>query len=512
MRSLRIPSLLQRRLWLLCVLLGGTAITAEDALAADPPVVRVGSKAFTESIILGEIVTQTLRQQGLRAIHSRSLGDAATYQALVRGDIDAYTEYTGTLRQSIFKDRNITSRAELKTALAEEGLLMSEPWGFENSYSLGVMRDVATKLNLKTMSDLQGHPELRFGFTEEFLNRGDGWPPLREHYQLPQQNITSMAHELSYVALQAGDLDVVDLYTTDAEIPAYDLVALADDQDFFPEYAAVVLYRADLKTRVPAAVAAIKLLAGEIDEPTMQRLNSDVRIDKQSESAVAARFLNSTFGWEIAIVEDTWQRKLWRNTRQHLFLVGVAMLLGSLVAIPLGVIAYKYPRVGRVVLWSVSILQTIPALALLALMVPLLGIHEKPAIAALFCYSMLPIVRNTHAGLAGISPALRESAAALGLPSSTQLWRIELPLASPLIFAGLRTATVLSIGFATLGAFVGAGGYGEPILTGIRLQDTSEILQGAIPAAVLAITSELLFEWSERFLIPAGLRLPANAD
>ncbi len=442
---------------------------------------------------------------------SASLGDASTFQALVRGDIDVYAEYTGTLRNSIFARQNLASDAELPAVLAGLRLKMTSSLGFENSFALGTTRRLADRLSLGRISDLRHHPHLRLGFTESFLNRGDGWPSLQAHYQLPQTDLRGMAHDLAYVALESGDLDVIDLYTTDAEIVAYDLVALADDQQYFPRYEAVFLYRAELEERVPAAIVALRRLEGTINSARMRRLNAAVKVDRRSDAEVAAEFLQQQFGYEIEVRQRSFWSKLWDRTREHLFLVAVAMSLGSVVALPLGVVAYKRPVLGRFIVGLVSILQTVPALAFLALMVPLLGIKSPPAIAALFCYSMLPIVRNTHAGLAGIHPALRESAEALGLPAWTRLWRVELPLASPTILAGLKTATVLSIGFATLGAFVGAGGYGEPILTGIRLQDTSEILQGAVPAALLAVGSEFMFEWIERFVVPRGLRLKASS-
>ncbi|MGD2113086.1 MAG: ABC transporter permease, partial [Gammaproteobacteria bacterium] len=146
-------------------------------------------------------------------------------------------------------------------------------------------------------------------------------------------------------------------------------------------------------------------------------------------------------------------------------------------------------------------------LALFVFMIPLLGIGGPPAIVALFLYSLLPIIRNTYAGLRDIPPAIIESAEALGLPARARLRLVELPLATRAILAGIKTAAVINVGTATLGALIGAGGYGQPILTGIRLDDTALILQGAIPAAVLALLVQGLFELVERRLLPRGLRL-----
>jgi len=191
---------------------------------------------------------------------------------------------------------------------------------------------------------------------------------------------------------------------------------------------------------------------------------------------------------------------------EHLLLVGVSLLVAILVGVPLGILAARRRRVGQAVLAAVGVIQTLPTLALLVFMIPLFGIGAFPAVVALFLYSLLPIVRNTHAGMSGISSTLRESAEALGLPRGAMLRLIELPLASPLILAGIKSAAVINVGTATLGALIGAGGLGQPIFTGVRLDDVSLILQGAIPASLLALAMQGLFELAERLVVPRGLR------
>jgi osmoprotectant transport system permease protein len=166
----------------------------------------------------------------------------------------------------------------------------------------------------------------------------------------------------------------------------------------------------------------------------------------------------------------------------------------------------KRRRIGQAVLGIAGVLQTIPSLALLVFMIPLLGIGAAPAIVALFLYSLLPIIRNTAAGLAGIPPSIVESAEALGLPAGARLRVVELPMASRSILAGIKTSAVLNVGTATLGALIGAGGYGQPILTGIRLDHVGLILEGAVPAALLALAVQGLFEGLERWVVPEGLR------
>lgn len=477
-------------------------LLAAPATAQDAEVV-VGSKTFTEGVVLGEVVTQAARAAGAGATHRREIGGTRVlWSALLRGDIDAYPEYTGTLAEEIFAGEAVNSEAALSAALAREGIRMTAPLGFNNTYAVGMTDARAETLGITTVSDLAAHPDLRLGFSNEFLDRADGWPGLRAAYGLPQADVRGLDHDLALRALAAGDLDATDLYSTDAEIAAFGLRVLADDRDFFPRYDAVVLYRADTD---PAAVAAWDALAGTLSVDTMAALNARVRLDGQPEAVVAAGFLGARPAGGMAVAGRA--ERVWRRTREHLGLVGLSLLAAILVAIPLGVLAAKVSWLETPVLGVVSVAYTIPSLALLVFMLPLLGIGAAPALAALFLYSLLPIVRNTHAGLTGIAPVLRESAVALGLPASVRLWRIELPLASPSILAGVQTSAVINVGTATLGALVGAGGYGQPILTGIRLDNLGLILEGAVPSALLALAVQGLFSLAGRWGVPRGLRL-----
>ncbi|MCS6952350.1 MAG: glycine betaine ABC transporter substrate-binding protein [Bryobacterales bacterium] len=474
--------------------------------------VQVGSKSFTESVILGEIATQILRSSGVAATHRRQLGGTQVlWRALRRGEIDIYAEYTGTIAEEILAGSGVRGQEDLRRLLAASGVRMSGPLGFDNTYALGVKEELGARLGLRTISDLRRYPGLRFGFSNEFMDRADGWPSLRRHYGLPQRNVRGLDHDLAYRALASGALDVTDLYSTDAEIVYYGLRVLKDDWNHFPRYEAVLLYREDLLRRVPWAEPALKRLEGRISPEAMRDMNARVKLRREPESQVAAAFLSTNFGVGAQTPEETLAGRLARNTRDHLLLVGVSLAAAISIAVPLGVAAAKRPRLGHVVLAIAGIVQTIPSLALLVLLIPLLGIGEPPAVAALFLYSLLPIVRNTCTGLQDISPAIRESAAALGLPPLAQLWRIELPIASRAILAGIATSAVINVGTATLGALVGAGGYGQPILTGIRLDDFGLILEGALPAAALALLVQGLFEALQRLVVPKGLRLEPAA-
>ncbi len=489
-------------------LLAVLVASASGAAGAQAPGVTVGSKSFTESVVLGEVAAHAARAAGADAEHRREVGGTRVlWGALLRGDLDAYPEYTGTLALEIFADEDVGSAEALAAALAREGVAMTSPLGFNNTYAIGMAEGRAEALGIETVSDLARHPGLRLGFSNEFLDRADGWPGLRRAYGLPHRDVRGLDHDLAYRALDAGRLDAIDLYATDAEIPYYGLRVLEDDRAFFPRYDAVLLYRADLAARAPDVVAAWDRLAGTLSADAMAALNARVKLDGEAEAVVAADVVRQQLGVEAEVVVAGRAERVWRRTKEHLALVGISLLAALVVAVPLGVAAAKVRWLEAPVLGAVSVAYTIPSLALLVFMLPLLGIGAAPALAALFLYSLLPIVRNTHAGLAGIAPELRESAAALGLPASVRLRRIELPLAAPSILAGVQTSAVINIGTATLGALVGAGGYGQPILTGIRLDDVGLILEGAVPAAVMALAAQGLFSLVGRAVVPRGLRL-----
>lgn len=479
------------------------------ATVAQAQTVRVGSKAFTESVILGELIARLATDAGAAAEHQREFGGTRVlWNALLGGDLDVYPEYTGTISQEILAGQTIEPGFDaLRAAVEAEGLRMSRPLGFNNTYAIGMRRDVASARNIETISDLRQHADLVFGFSNEFMNRGDGWPSLRDAYRLPQSDVNGLQHDLAYRALQSGDIDAMDLYSTDAEIEFYDLLVLTDDLEHFPVYNAVLVYRSDLEQQAPHVMQALLRLEGAIDGATMSSLNKQVKIDRRSEAATAAEFLDTALRVDSVVHEVTVVGRLVQRTKEHLTLVLLSLLAAIVVAVPLGILSARYRGVGQVVLAVTGIIQTIPSLALLVFMIPLVGIGEAPAIVALFLYSLLPIVRNTYTGLTDIPEHMRESAEALGLPSLVRLRQIELPLASRSILAGIKTSAVINVGFATLGAFIGAGGYGQPILTGLRLADNSLILQGAVPAAVLALVVQGLFELSERIFVPRGLRL-----
>ncbi|HEV7803394.1 MAG TPA: glycine betaine ABC transporter substrate-binding protein [Burkholderiales bacterium] len=481
--------------------------------------VNVGSKRFTESYILGEILTQTVAGAGEAPVtHQQGLGNTAiVFSALKNGAIDLYPEYTGTVAFELLGYTKPPGLEELRRVLAAQGLGIAIPLGFSNTYALAMSGKRADELNVTRMSDLARHPGLRFGLSQEFLNRKDGWPAVSLAYALPQA-ARGLDHGLAYEALAAGQVDVIDVYTTDAKIARYGVRVLTDDLKFSPPYDAVVLYRLDFPGRFPRSWAALQSLENRISTPRMAAMNAQVELDGKRFSEVAQAFLASPSGATADVTARSTARRsfisvllgpdLGRLTFQHLELVLASLIPAVAVGLPLGIWAARSRRASPIIMALVGLMQTVPALALLAFLITLMGrIGPAPAIVALFLYGLLPIVRNTASGLSDLPGPLRESATALGLPAFARLRRIELPLASRSILAGIKTSAVIGVGTATIAAFIGAGGYGERIVSGLAVNDTYMLLAGAVPAAVLALAVQWMFDAAERWLVPEGLRL-----
>jgi osmoprotectant transport system permease protein len=481
-----------------------------EAAGQERPIV-IGCKQDVEGQVLAEIMAQLLEDRGFVVDRRYSLGGTLIcFEALKRGSIDVYPEYSGTVEQAILQLPGRVSHAHIREQLGRRfNVEMLDFFGFSNTYALAMSRDAAERLGLKRIGDLTGHPDLRFGFSNEFLNRNDGWIGLAQAYGLPARPV-GMEHALTYAAIRDETLDVTDAYSTDGDLKKFDLVLLEDDRRFFPSYLAMPLARREL---IDSAKRVLEELAGTMTPVEMQSLNQSVQ-EKKSLRDVAAQWLRSkgliTGQRQPTQPEVTPERTIdWpflvRCTLTHLKLTLIALFAGMAVAIPLGALIYRLGAVSRPVLYIAGVLQTIPSIALLAFMIPLFGIGARPAIAALFLYSLLPILNNTAAALLSIDPVLRKVSIGMGLTSWQRLRYIELPLAAPTILAGIKTAAVINIGTATLAAFIGAGGLGEPIVTGLALNDPGLILQGAVPAALLAVITELAFELLQRVVVPGHL-------
>ncbi len=478
-------------------------------LPAKAESMKIGSKRFTESYILGEVL---VRAAG-GAVHRPGLGNTGIlYAALKSGSIDLYPEYTGTIAKEILKLEGSPDLAALNRALAPLGLGAAVPLGFNNSYALAMREERAQALGIRSLSDLARSSGLKLGLSQEFIGRADGWPGLKSAYGIPFAAPSGLDHGLAYEAIAAGKIDVMDVYTTDAKIERFQLRVLQDDRKFFPRYDAVLLYRLDVPQRFPEAWAKLQKLERRIDEATMIRLNAAAELQGRSFAEAAALLdSNSPATAPRTFLKVLFGPDFWRLTSEHLVLVLVSLAAGIAVGVPLGILSQKVKAMTQVVLGVVGVIQTIPSLALFAFLIALLGmIGTLPALIALFLYALLPIVRGTHAGLEAVGKGMRQAALALGLTPGERLRRIEIPLALPFILAGIKTSAVINVGTATIAAFVGAGGYGERIVSGLALNDNATLLAGAIPAAALALIVQGAFEFGERrfgWMARAGGRL-----
>lgn len=461
--------------------------------------VTVASKNFTEGYVLAEIMSQLLEIEGYTVDRRFGLGGTLVcYEALVAGEVDVYAEYTGTLAQAILKrDDPAADPAALNELLAPRGIEVLSSFGFNNTYAIALKQVLADNLGITKVSELAQQDGLNMAFSLEFLNRGDGWPGLAALYGLTGTP-RGIEHGLAYQAIDEGKVDITDAYSTDGDLERYGLTTLVDDKNYFPQYIALPFVRSDLPEGVKTS---LNKLAGRIDDDRMRSLNARVVVDGQTFARVARDFLREEGLGEVEQRADALVQNLIRNTLTHLKLTAIALGLGCAFGLPLAFLVFRSGSVSRVVVYVAGLMQTVPSIALLALMIPIFGIGQVPAIVALFLYSILPILRNTITGLIAIDPLLKRIAEAIGLTRRQQLRYVLFPMALPTILAGIKTAAIISIGTATLAAFIGAGGLGEPIVTGLALNDTNLILQGAIPAACLAIVVELMFEGLERLIV-----------
>jgi osmoprotectant transport system permease protein len=491
--------------------------------------VVVASKPFAESYVLAEMFAQLMEARGILVERRRGLGATEiAFGALRRGAIDVYPEYTGTGLLAILgedppHDRRAAFRRVAEEFRARWGVRWLPPLGFENTYAIAVRPGTADSMGLRTLSDLaRVAPRLTGGFSPDFIGRADGLEGLRRVYGIEPGSVRALYQAVKYQALAAGEVDVIDGYATDGQIARYDLVVLRDDRGFFPPYDAAPLVSRRLAEDRADAVAALTELAGLLDEATMRALNQRVEVDGEDVAAVAGDALarlglvgtrataeppgGGAAGPSLPAYLWAHRADTLRQTLRHLLLVALSLLAGVLVAVPLGISLERAPRGAEATIRAVGLLQTIPSIALLAFMIPVLGIGVTPAIVALFLYSLLPMVRNAYTGVRDADNRAVEAARALGMTDRQLLAQVRLPLAAPVIMAGIRTAAVIDVGTATLAAFIGAGGLGDPIVSGLALSDTRMILSGAIPAAVLALAVDTLLAAAERAVAPRGIR------
>lgn len=475
------------------------------AQPADPTIV-IASKQDTEGQVLAEILAQFIEARTpYRVVRRTNLGGTLlVFQALRSGSIDAYPEYTGTIDAAIL--HTMLPFDGIRSAMERRyGVFVSDELGFNNTYVLAMKASTATRLGIRRISDLAKHRGLRWGVTPEFLTRADGLPGLERAYDLGTVDAVDVEKSLAYQALARGAIQVTDAYSTDGQLLRYGFATLEDDRHFFPEYRALYLVRDATLRAAPKVRELLRELSGTIDDRAMTAMNASVDIAHRSPDTVAAQFLARHFGIRRTRPADSTMDRLARALARHVELTLVTVFCTVLIGVPLGILAAWRPRAGHAIMKVVGTLQTIPSIALLALMIPLFGIGVLPAIVALVLYGLLPVVANTLAGLRQIPSELLDAAEGIGLSPRQVLAWVRLPLALPFILAGVRTSAVIAVGTATIAALIGAGGLGDFILTGLTLNDPRMLLLGAVPAALLAIAVDEAVYRLELLVRPRGL-------
>lgn len=496
------------------------------------PVV-VASKPFAENYLLGEVFAQLLETHGYTVDRRRGLGmTELLLQALINGDIDVYPEYTGTGLVAILGEAAEGGSVGVFNRVSDAfqarwGIRWLPPLGFANTYAMAMRREAADSLDVHTLSGLAAiAPALAGGFSPDFIGRADGLGGLAAAYGIQFRESRSLLQAVKYQALEEGAVNVIDAYSTDGAIVRYDLTVLADDLGFFPPYDAAPLVSRAFYEERPEAALVLSRLAGRIDEEAVQRANQRIEVEGRPIAEAAAQLLAEVglgagppAEGEGARSRDTgaptlaalpfhmWDNRadLARQVVRHLLLVLASLSAAIVVALPAGVALERRRALAGTALRVAGLLQTIPSIALLAFMIPILGIGVAPAVAALFLYSLLPILRNTYTGVIEAAPDAVAAGRALGMTEWQLLARIRLPLAAPVIMAGIRTAAVINVGTATLAAFIGAGGLGDPIVAGLTLSDPVMILSGAVPAAALALVVDWGLAGAETAVAPAGV-------
>ena len=513
-----------------------TATRGGERPSGGQQVIKVGSKHFTEQKILGYMVAELIEARTDLEADRGAIGLSGTkmaFQAVQSGEIDLYPEYTGTGWVNILDEEYEPGMTpddilqQVRQTFREKwNLTWLDPLGFENSYAFAMREAHAEKLGITKVSDLEGHlDDLQPGFDHEFVDRPE-FKRIPDVYgfEFKEREIRLLQPSLMYPAIQAEEVDLIDAFTTDGRVDAYNLRLLEDDKGLFPPYDACLLVRQEVLDEHPELRDALGQLSGRFTMEDMRRLNFEVADTEASPECVAHNFLV-----EEGLLPDGQKRDcggglpewvpgfaaawinfgIWGQLLRHIKLVAAAMAMAIVVGVGAGLALTRFRTLAPPMLGLASIIQTVPSLALLALMIPIWGIGQPASIAALFLYAVLPILRNTYTAVDEVDPAVIEVGKGMGMTDFQILWKVEIPLCLPVVMAGIRTSMVICVGIATLCTFAAAGGLGDIIWMGMQKgqRGTSYILAGVVPAVVLALSLDGLIALLQYLLTPKGLKL-----
>lgn len=480
--------------------------------------IRVASRDFPESILLAEILSSAIEKYSDYEVDRKfNLGGVKIcFSAIENNELDIYQDYSGSLINNILgrksKDEYILDFLKTKIYL-DYGLKLSDELGFNNNFVLVANKSWAEKHKLKNISDLalklKNDPEFnpRVAFRADFIHRSDGYKSIKETYGIDFENLNVMEYNIAYANLKSNRLDLIDSFSTDPRLMDKDLVLISDDRSAFLKYDALYVYRSEILETYPELIKIFSKLESSLSDKTILDLNLQIASGK-SYQEVANSFLDkidlNSKPLKLSsrpIPKSLLKENIEMFTKafyEHLLLSYGSFFLAAVFGIIIGVLISYDLKISKFVLALISSLQTIPSLALLALLIPVFGLGYKSALGALLVYALLPIIQNTFSGINSISSEYILLARSLALTEFQILKDIKLPMARNFILAGLKTSVVICIGTATLATFVGAGGLGDIIKAGIDLNSNYLIILGSAPAALLALFSSFVFSKLER--------------
>jgi len=446
------------------------------------PKIVVGSKPQIENKILAEIIAQALETTGEAQVERRfGLGSSGIiYDALKKGDVDIYPEYSKRIGEVIISSAWQRQLFEIKKRLGREGITIAGLLGFNSSYSLVVKKDNPKFKNINKISDLKGVRGYKRAFSQDFLTGQDGFFSLFRAYGMETgMNFRSkkMKKNRLVEALNSGKVDLIQVNSTSSEIVKHDLKVIKDDQRKMSRNLAMVLLKNDFANRFPASWKILNdVIFRKITNVEMARMNTEVELEGKSYSAVAAGFLKKA-GVDTSF--SLW-KQIYPKLQVHLQLAIIPLLLSTILGIFLVVMATKKKVFEKLVNLVNRIYNPIPFLIFLCILIPFLGSGKFPVYMALFIFGIFPIVKFSSKGLTGKS-----------------FWD-----GGHHILAGIKYTAFVNVGVATLAAYIGAGGLGDFIISGLSQKDQHLILMGIIPAIILVVLIHLLVELSDKYTRP----------
>lgn len=445
--------------------------------------IKIGAKKFTEGNISAYLILQELKKinKNLDIEVLENLGGTGIVTSAIKNKkIDIYIDYTGTLVNSFQ-----TNYKNLEQTLYSHNIILGPNLGFNNSYGLAVKANNS----ISRISEIS--LKHRVGISHEFFKRNDGYKYLSKAYDLQNVPVT-LEHSLLFQSLNSESLDVIEVYTTDAKILKNNLKVLSDDRDFFSRYDAVVLVNVEFYNKNKKMID--KLFTNIKERFTNKDIieaNYLVEIDGLRYDEAAGKLSGVKL---LAKKKENVFFEILPYFLEHLKYLVITIFLCVLIGIPIGGFAAKSKAFERVSMTLISIFQTIPSLALLVFLIPLFGLGELTTIIALTLYGLLPIAKSTHSAISNIPKELSEFSDLIRMSKIQKFLLVEIPLAAPEILTGIKITSIATIGVTVIAAFVGAGGLGTLIVTGLSLNKTSLILKGAIPSALMALIVELFFQ------------------